>query len=104
MSDSDKLAAVQALIPDVTVTDAQITTYLTLAQQRILQALYPFGGAPSSLPEQYDAIQCELAVRYIAKRGAEGETRHSENGTSRAYGSVDDADIISRLVPYAGVI
>ena len=104
MSESEKVALCQALINDVNVTQEQISTYLALCASRILERLYPFGGAPDTLPDQYAYTQCELAVRMIARRGGEGEASHSENGISRTYGSVDDEDILQRLTSYAGVI
>ena len=104
MSEAEKVALCQDMINDVNVTEAQITTYLAICASRILERIYPFGGAPDTLPDQYAYTQCELAVRMIARRGGEGETSHSENGISRAYGSVDDEDILRRLTPYAGVI
>lgn len=103
MSEEELVALCQELINDVSVTSTQIQTYLALAASRILNALYPFGGAPANVPDQYQMLQCELAVRMIARRGGEGEISHSENGIARTYGSVDDSDIISRLAPYVGV-
>ena len=104
MSDEEKIAFVQSLIDDVPVDTGGITTYLTVAAQRILDWVYPFGGAPDALPTQYDIIQCELAERMIARRGGEGEISHSENGISRAYATADDEDILRRLTPYVGVV
>ena len=103
MSEEEMVALCQELINDVTVTQTQIQTYLALAASRILNALYPFGGAPDAVPTQFQMLQCELTVRMIARRGGEGEISHSENGISRTYASVDDADIMSRLTPYVGV-
>lgn len=104
MSDVEKIALCRDLIEDVHVTDEQIATYLSVAASRILNAVYPFGSAPDALPDLYSRIQCELAVRMIARRGGEGEISHSENGISRTYGSVDDIDILSRLTPHVGVL
>lgn len=104
MPEAEKIALVQSLIDDVAVTEGQISAYLSLAQRRILQALYPFGNGTETLPPAYDLIQCELAVRMIARRGGEGELSHSENSISRTWGSVDDADILNRIVPCAGVL
>ena len=104
MTDAEKIALCKDLINDVQVTDEQITTYLAVSASRILERLYPFGGAPAALPEIYDMTQCELAVRMIARRGGEGELSHSENGISRSYGTVDDEDILQRITPYVGVI
>ena len=104
MTDEEKVQMIQLLITDVSVTTEMISAYLDLAASRILDRLYPFGGSPSDWPAQYDMTQVELAIRMIARKGGEGESSHSENGVSRTYGSVDDEDILSRLVPFAGVV
>lgn len=104
MTEDEKVQMVQVLISDVTVTTAMIQTYLALAADQILGYLYPFGGAPTEWPSQYDLTQVQLAVRKVARRGGEGEISHSENGVSRTYGSVDDTDLLKDLTPYAGVI
>lgn len=103
MTEEEKVQMIQLLITDVSVTDDMIQAYLGLAASRILSRLYPFGNAPTEWPAAYDMTQVELAIRMIARKGGEGEVSHSENGVSRTYGSVDDEDILSRLVPYVGV-
>lgn len=103
MTNIEKQALCRELIPDADVTDAQVASYLALAEQRIIERLYPFRVSTGAMPSRYDHTQCELAVRMIARRGGEGQTSHSENGISRAYGSVDDEDILSRIAPCVGV-
>ena len=103
MTNIEKQALCRELIPDADVTDAQVASYLALAEQRIIERLYPFGAVIGAMPSRYDHTQCELAVRMIARRGGEGQTSHSENGISRTWGSEDDADILARVVPYVGV-
>ena len=103
MAEDEKVQMIQLLITDMSVTTEMISAYLGLAASRILARLYPFGNAPTEWPTQYDMTQVELAIRMIARKGGEGEVSHSENGVSRTYGSVDDEDILSRLVPYVGV-
>ena len=104
MSEEQLVAMVQAMLPDMSnISTETIQTYLMIAQQRMLNAMYPFGGAPSALPSQYQTTQCELAVRMIARQGGEGEVGHSENGVVRTYGNIDDSDILQRLTPMIGV-
>lgn len=100
---TDKFAFIKAMIPDVPLTDNQISAYLDIAADKILQRVYPFGGTPSELPMQYDMIQCQLVVRMVARAGGEGEISHSENGIVRMYASADDEDILKQLTPYVGV-
>ena len=103
MSENEKIALCQQMIPDANVTDDVVSAYLNLAMQRIVDRLYPFGTAIMDLPSRYDVLQCELAVRMIARRGGEGEVSHSENGISRSWDSADDADLLQRIVPFVGV-
>lgn len=108
MTDQEKISTVQVLVEnDPTATDAVVTVYLAKAESAILRRLYPY-GIPSTvtdlIPEKYELLQCELASRYFLKRGAEGEYIHDENGTNRHYGSVNDEDLLSEVVPYAKVI
>ena len=104
MSENEKIALCKSLIPDASVTDDVITAYLNLALQKILDRLYPFGSQQAEFNSKYDMLQCELAVRMIARRGGEGEISHSENGISRTWANVDDEDLLSRVVPFVGVL
>lgn len=82
-----------------------VKVYLDLAKQKMLDRLYPFMEQEGkSIPSKYDMLQCELASRLFLRRGGEGELNHEENGVNRTYDSVDDEDILKRLVPYAVVI
>nr|DAQ86719.1 MAG TPA: tail connector protein [Caudoviricetes sp.] len=103
MTVGEKLNIVKALISDVNVSDEQINTYLNVAAQRILATAYPCGTSKVEVPSRYETLQCELAVRMIARRGGEGETGHTENGISRSYANADDSDLLSRIVPAVGV-
>lgn len=103
MTVGEKLNMVKALISDVNVSDEQINTYLNVAAQRVLATVYPCGTSKVEVPSRYETLQCELAVRMIARRGGEGETGHTENGISRSYVNADDSDLLSRIVPVVGV-
>lgn len=82
-----------------------LNTYLKIAADTILRHLYPFGANDSEPPEEYDVVQVQIAAYLLNKRGAEGETSHSENGISRHY---EDGDIppslLRKIVPRAGVV
>lgn len=104
MTDADKIAMVKVLIDDVSVSDASVTSYLSLAETKILARLYPYRDfSMETVPAKYHMTQCELAARLWNRRGAEGQSSHGENGINRAYGSVDDADILDRVISYCGV-
>lgn len=86
------------------VESAVIEAQLLRAGDAILNRLYPTGEWLSDeVPVRYHVKQCELAMRYINRMGAEGEERHVENGIDRVYSTVDDLDILSTVVPYAKV-
>lgn len=106
MTLAEKIASVKTLLGnDAAATDALVTEYLSEAADDILRRLYAaYGGSiPSgaTVPAFYDYLQVKLAQRRFLKRGAEGESSHSENGISRNYGSVDDEDLLMQVLPYA---
>lgn len=100
----DLIATTLTLIGDSTIDSSIITVYLSLASKRILQRLYPFDSTQTTLPSEYEYMQCELASRMYLRRGAEGEMSHSENGISRSYGTVNDEDVLSQIVPFVQVM
>ena len=103
MTDAEKLAMISAMSDETDPT--VLSAYLLLAKQIILEKAFPFGNFPEELPAQYDAVHVEAAAYLLAKRGAEGEIVHLENGVSRHWegGSVPDS-ILRRIVPFAGVV
>lgn len=98
MTDIEKLDMVKVLINDTSVDDNTILVYLSLAMGKILERCYPFGAKDREMPTRYELIQCELAARYIDRRGVEGQTSSNENGVTRAYGSVNDEDLLKEVV------
>ena len=106
MTEAEKITIVKTLIgPDVEITDAEVLVRLCEAENAILSVRYPWGRpADAAVESRWEFTQCELAARYILRKGGEGELFHNENGISRTYGSVDDADLLARITPYAKVI
>jgi len=106
MTDAEKIAMAKVYCEsDPNATDEVLKVYLQMAQNKMLERLYPYDATKegSDIPTRYDSIQCELAGRYFLRQGGQGETTHEENGINRTYGSVDDEDILSRLTPFAKV-
>lgn len=103
MTDAERIEMISAMTDETDPT--VLSAYLRLAKQIILEKAFPFGGFPEEFPEQYDGVLVEAAAYLLAKRGAEGETVHLENGVSRHW---EDASIppsiIRRIVPFAGVV
>jgi len=106
MSDSAKIARVKSLVGnDATATDEVVSELLDQAEDAILGVMYPliddFGQF--SIPAKYSSLQCDLAARYFARMGANGEVTHNENGINRSWGSPDDADLLRKVTPKAKV-
>ena len=85
--------------------DDVLSTYLSLAENIVLQKAYPYGTGDEEFPAKYDSVHVEIAAYMMNKRGAEGETVHLENGVSRHYedGSVPPS-LLRRIVPFVGVL
>lgn len=50
---------------------------------------------------QYLNLQIKMAIEMFSKRGAEGQTSHSENGIARSYEKADISDsLIRQITPY----
>lgn len=104
MDDREKLATVRAMI-NGDDTDDILSTYLKLAERKIIARAYPYDRDAVEMPKQYDFLQCEIAAYMLNKRGAEGQTGHSENGISRQYENADvPASMLRVVTPYCGVI
>ena len=109
MTDEEKLTMLKSMTEE---TDNDVlSTYLTLAKGVVLSRAYPYSEEDTvpakydTVPAKYDTVHVEIAAYMLNKRGAEGETAHSENGVSRSY---EDGDIpptlLRRILPMAGVI
>ena len=86
-------------------SDEVLTSYLTIAGQKILNRAYPYDDTVEEVPRRYDVIQCEIAAYLLNKRGAEGEVSHSENGISRTYENADVPESMLRdVIPHCGLV
>ena len=105
MTLADKIKTVKVLVDDSTLSDEVTGTYLNIAGTKIIARAYPFDDSIVDVPERYDNLQCEIAAYLINKRGAEGETSHSENGISRSYENADIPEsLMSQIIPKAKVV
>lgn len=84
---------------------ALVPYYVSVAQGAVVSHLFPYGDATwEKVPEKHHARTCEIAVFLVNKRGAEGETAHSENGVSRSYESAGiPRSYFEGMVPFCGV-
>ena len=104
MTQPEKLQLLKAMVGE-SDTEEVLLTYLKVAGQKIINRAYPYGTDEPEVPTRYDFLQCEIAYYLLNKRGAEGQTAHSENGISRSYESADVPEsLIGAVTPMVGVI
>lgn len=104
MTDEEKLQSVKTLLDDggTLPSDEKLTLYLTLAKQEILNWKYHLiGGVPeevTDVPAKEEITQVYAVVAGYTQAGAEGESRHSENGVARDFRYSDMLDYIHNKV------
>ena len=87
------------------VSDIELEDILESAKAVILSRRFPFGEQPEEIESKYKDLQIRIAVEMFNKRGAEGETAHSENGISRSYASANvSEDLLKEITPKVGVV
>lgn len=105
MTYDDKLTMLERMTDET--EQGVLSTYLLLAEQIVLSKAYPFDDieCPAEMPARYDGVQVEIAAYMLNKRGAEGETAHSENGVSRTYENGDiPSSLLRRITPMGRVL
>lgn len=104
MTHDEKLTALKAMVGG-SDTDEVLSAYLNLAGGKIIAKAYPYKSEVTEVPAQYHYLQVEIAAYMLNKRGAEGQTAHSENGISRSYENADiPSSMLKAITPYCGVI
>ncbi len=104
MTQAEKLQLLKAMVGE-SDTEEVLLTYLNVAGNKILNRAYPYGTEETEVPKRYEFLQCEIAAYLLNKRGAEGQTSHSENGISRSYESADVPEsLLGAITPMVGVI
>lgn len=89
------------------IDDDFFSAQLETAKHYIMNERFPFVDMkrPYDVEECYQILQVDIALRLFNKMGAEGETSHTEGGTSRGYGSANGIqDLLDTIIPYAGVL
>lgn len=110
MDTQDMLRRMKAIIGDEVMdgdNDDLLSVYLDIAADKILNRRYPFRRPPGAEVEpQYRQAQLEIAIFLFTKRGAEGESLHSENGVSRSYGMATDVppELLMQVTPLGRVV
>jgi hypothetical protein len=109
MTEVEKLSLLRAMVgtpnTDENWSDDVLISYLTIAGRKIINRAYPYDDEITEVPRRYGYLQCEIACYLLNKRGAEGQTAHSENGVSRSYESADVPEsMLSEVIPFCKVI
>lgn len=103
MTQVEKIEALKAMVGS-SDTDEVLSTYLNIAGNKIISKAFPFDSSVTEVPEPYSYLQVEIAVYLLNKRGAEGQTSHSENGISRGYENADIPEsMLKSVIPQCGV-
>lgn len=82
--------------------DDILSAYLDIAGDKIIERVYQCKhGDEYEVPAKYQSTQLEIAAYLLNKRGAEGESAHSENGINRSYESASvPASMLKHVIPY----
>ena len=108
MTEVEKLSLLRVMVGQPNEgdwSDEVLTSYLTIAGRKIINRAYPYNDTVTEVPRRYGYLQCDIAAYLLNKRGAEGQTAHSENGISRSYASADVPDaMLSEVTPHVGVL
>ncbi len=103
MEKLEKLKLILGL-EDTIENNRLLTLLLDISEQKILDRLYPFADEVKEMPPKYEHKQIEIAAYLYNKRGAEGQTAHSENGIGRSYENADiPISMLRGITPYVGV-
>lgn len=87
MTDEEMAESAKVLIDDERF-DRFVPHYLAIAKGAVVAHLWPHADKTwADVPEKHHARTVEIAVYLVNRRGSEGETSHSESGTSRSYES-----------------
>lgn len=104
MTESEKINILKAMSGGKD-TDEILSTFLSIAKNKILNHAFPYDDSVEEVPSKWAMIQCEIACYLLNKRGAEGQTAHSENGITRSYENADiPQSMLRQITVHCGVI
>jgi hypothetical protein len=108
MTEVEKLSMLRVMVGQPNEgdwSDDVLISYLAIAGRKIINRAYPYDDTVTEVPRRYGYLQCDIAAYLLNKRGAEGQTSHSENGISRSYESADVPESMLReVVAHVGVL
>ena len=102
MTDTEKITLVEAMT-DETDEDV-ISAFLSMAGDAVYHYADPYKTTDKeTILEEYGGVQARAAAYLLNKRGADGQTSHSENGISRGYETGDLPESLKReITPKVG--
>lgn len=107
MTEVEKLSMLRVLVGQPNEgdwSDEVLVSYLKIAGEKIINRAYPYEDGITEVPRRYGYLQCDIAAYLLNKRGAEGQTSHSENGISRTYESADVPEsMLNGIITHVGV-
>lgn len=106
MEHVEKIAYLKNMLKPDTPSDDELTALLYVTKGAILNARYPFGyeGDPE-VPLKYEHIQMLACITLWNKKGAEGQTSHTENGIARTYEAGDIPEtLLKKIMPLVGSV
>ena len=108
MTEVEKLSMLRVMVGQPNEgewSDDVLISYLAIAGRKIINRAYPYDDTVTDVPRRYGYLQCDIAAYLLNKRGAEGQTAHSENGINRSYESADVPEsMLSEVTPHVGVL
>ena len=106
MTNEEKITSLAELISPDTADVKILSQMIVLSEGIVLNRRYPLGVPQgATVPKQYEHIQLQIALELFAKRGAEGQTEHDENGIARKYESADiSPTLLRRITPILGSV
>ena len=109
MTEVEKLSLLRVMVgepaDDENWSDDVLISYLKIAGEKIINRAYPYDDTVTEVPRRYGVLQCDIAKYLLNKRGADGETAHSENGISRTYENADVPEsMMSEVISHVGVL
>jgi len=81
--------------------DSLLQDYLSKAERKILNKLYPYDDTKVNIPRRYEELQIELAIALYNERGVEGQSKHTENGITRDWRG--ETEILAEITPFASL-
>ena len=107
MTEVEKLSLLRVMVGQPNEgdwSDEVLLKYLNIVGRKIINRAYPYDDTITEVPRRYSYLQCDIANYLLNKRGAEGQTAHSENGVSRSYESANVPEsMLGEVTPHVGV-